>query len=137
MNFIRGYYSIVQYCPDPSRLEAVNLGVALFCPQISYLDVRFVRRESKVDQLFGRQDWEFIERQLAAIQSRLAREKDSFSRVEDFAAYTLRRANAIRLTSPRPVKVERPEVELGNLLKLLVADPIINGRGDGGHRTSD
>jgi len=54
---MRGYYSIVQYCPDPSRLEAVNIGLALFCPECSFLKVRFGRRKTRVDQLFGKQDW--------------------------------------------------------------------------------
>lgn len=48
MNSTKGYYSIVQYCPDPSRLEAVNIGLALFCPEISFLKVLFGRRKTKV-----------------------------------------------------------------------------------------
>jgi len=28
----RGYYWIIQYCPDLGRLEAANIGVLLFCP---------------------------------------------------------------------------------------------------------
>ena len=57
---IRGYYSIVQYCPDPSRLEAVNIGVALFCPEIKFLKASFGRRKTGVKHLFGAQDWEFF-----------------------------------------------------------------------------
>jgi hypothetical protein len=38
---MKAYYSIVQYWPDPSRLEAVNIGVALFCPDQAFLKVRF------------------------------------------------------------------------------------------------
>jgi hypothetical protein len=68
----QGYYSIVQYCPDPSRLEAVNIGVVLFCPEQSLPKVRFGRPKTRVDQLFGKQDWEFVESQKAAIEARLA-----------------------------------------------------------------
>lgn len=120
MNFIKGYYSIVQYCPDPSRMEAVNIGVALFCPEIQYLRVRFGRRRTRVHQLFGKQDWEFVKSQTAAVEARLSRERDSFSRLEDFESYISRRANAIRLTPARPVKVEQPDLELDHLLKRLV-----------------
>jgi len=30
----KGYYSVVQYCRDRSRLEAANTGVLLFCPEL-------------------------------------------------------------------------------------------------------
>jgi len=40
MNPTNGYYSLVQYCPDPSRVEAANVGAILFCPTLPYLDVR-------------------------------------------------------------------------------------------------
>jgi len=30
MNPTRGYYCIIQYCPDLGRLEAANIGVLLF-----------------------------------------------------------------------------------------------------------
>ncbi len=33
MNPTRGYYCLIQYSPDPSRLEAANVGVVLFCPK--------------------------------------------------------------------------------------------------------
>jgi hypothetical protein len=122
MNSTKGYYSIVQYCPDPSRLEAVNIGVALFCPEISFLRVLFGRRKTRVDQLFGRQDWEFVENQKAAIEARLSREPEAFQHLKDFEAYISRRANALKLTAPRPVKVENPDIELRNLLTRLVAE---------------
>ncbi len=120
MSSTKGYYSIIQYCPDPSRLEAVNIGVALFCPELRFLRAQFGRRKTRVRQLFGRQDWEFVNLQQAAIEARLAREQEAFEKLEDFEAYVSRRANAITLTSPRPVKVENPEWELKNLFRRLV-----------------
>ena len=29
----RGFYSVVQYCPDPFRAEAVNVGLVLLCAE--------------------------------------------------------------------------------------------------------
>lgn len=43
MNTSKGYYSLVQYCPDRSRMESANLGVVLFCPDLDFLDVKFCR----------------------------------------------------------------------------------------------
>jgi hypothetical protein len=33
MNPIKGHYSIVQYCPDITRREMVNIGVVLLVPE--------------------------------------------------------------------------------------------------------
>ncbi len=120
MGWTKGYYSIIQYCPDPSRLEAVNLGVALFCPEIRWLKARFDRRRTQIQQLYCAQDWEFVALQQAAIEARFLKEGGSFERLEDFEAYVCRRANALTLTAPRPVKVEDPEAELDHLLERLV-----------------
>jgi hypothetical protein len=35
-------------------MEAVNIGVALFCPEINYLKVRFGRRKTTVDRVFSK-----------------------------------------------------------------------------------
>lgn len=120
MSSTKGYYSIVQYCPDSSRLEAVNVGVVLFCPEIRWLKARFGRRRTRIRQLFGKQEWDFVELQQSAITARLDRERESFERLEDFETYISRRANALVLTSPRAVRVEDPDVELDHLLKRLV-----------------
>ena len=118
----KGYYSIIQYCPDPSRLEVVNIGVALFCPDLRFLRARFGRRRTRITQFFGKQDWRFLALQQAAIEARFACEAEAFAKLEDFEAYVSRRANALTLTSPRPVKVENPELELENLLLRLVGN---------------
>ncbi len=124
MSSTKGYYSIIQYCPDPSRLEAVNIGVALFCPELRFLRARFGRRRTSVSQLFGKQDWEFVSLQQSAIEARLAREERAFDKLEDLEAYISRRANALTMTSPRPVKVENPELELEHLLRRLVGSQV-------------
>lgn len=117
----RGYYSIFQYCPDPSRLETVNVGVALFCPEIGFLQTRFGRRRTPVHSLFGKQDWEFVEAQQAALEARLSRGgKGEFQDMAGFEGFVAKRAGAFRMTPPRPVKVESAEVELRNLFQRLV-----------------
>ena len=119
----KGYYSIIQYCPDPSRLETVNVGVALFCPELRFLRATFKRRRNRISQVFGKQDWEFIALQQTAIAERLARKKESFQTLEDFKAYVSSRANSLVLTHPRPVRVEDPDRDLNDLVGRLVADP--------------
>ena len=116
----RGYYSIIQYCPDPSRLEAVNIGVALFCPEVRFLRARFGRRKTPVRQLFGKQDWDFVDAQRVAIEARLGRHEEDFQTLEAFESFVAKRAGAFRLTPPRPVKVENPQHELQALFARLV-----------------
>ena len=124
MSYAKGYYSIIQYCPDQSRLEAVNIGVALLCPELRFVGAKFRSRKTKVSQLFGKQDWEFVELQQTAIVERLVREHEAFKTLEDFQAYISRRANALMMTSPRPVKVQDPSQDLESLLFRLVASPV-------------
>ena len=50
----QGYYSLIQYCPDVSRLEAANLGVVLFCPAIRFLDSRLAPKVDRAKQFFGK-----------------------------------------------------------------------------------
>ena len=53
MNAHRGYYSLIQYCPDLSRLEAVNVGVVLFCPEPRFIEARTSAGNDKPRRLFG------------------------------------------------------------------------------------
>jgi hypothetical protein len=120
MSFAKGYYSIIQYCPDPSRLEAVNIGVALFSPELRFLHAKFGRRRTRISHLFGKQDWEFVRLQQSAIEARLTRDQETFQTLEEFEAYVSRRANTLVMTSPRPMKVANPGQDLDNLLRRLV-----------------
>ena len=49
----RGYYTIVQYCPDPSRLEAANIGVLLFCHSWAFCQVVMSDNHQRVERFFG------------------------------------------------------------------------------------
>ena len=53
MNPVKGHYSIVQYCPDLTRLETVNIGVVLLVPDRSFLQTRMVLDNDRVKHFFG------------------------------------------------------------------------------------
>jgi hypothetical protein len=52
----KGYYSIVQYCPDLSRGETTNIGIVLLVPERGYLSARNAGAVAKVH----RHPWEFF-----------------------------------------------------------------------------
>lgn len=59
MKLAKGFYSLIQFCPDPARLVAGNIGVVLFCPDREFLEVRIVGDNSRVQRFFGKRafDW--------------------------------------------------------------------------------
>lgn len=122
MNSQRGYYSLIQFCPDVSRLESVNVGVILFCPAAGYLDARTSSDNRRAEKLVGRGNLERFALNAAkrAIEHRLQVDRDSFNNIEDLQNYINTRGNLLKLTSPRPVKVFDPPNDLKKLYAELV-----------------
>ena len=62
MGTSKGYYSLVQYCPDLSRMEAANIGVLLFSPDRQFLQAKMTSDNSRIRQFFGSEsnDWQRI-----------------------------------------------------------------------------
>lgn len=120
----RGYYSLIQYMPDPSRLEAMNIGVLLFSPDQGYLEVQMLTDTRRISRFFGSEiDRDWIKSQQAAFANRVRLEGKSFGGLEDLQGFMATRANEIRLTTPRPMKVTRAAQELNQLFDKLVAEP--------------
>jgi hypothetical protein len=124
MKPVKGYYSLIQYCPDLSRLEAANIGVLLFCPELQFLKARTDESDARVRKIFGvkgNERWR-IKSLRKAIEERLSI-RQQFITLEDLEQFITTRANAVQLTKPRPMKVFNPEVELEELFSQLVAEP--------------
>ncbi len=122
MNAKRGYYSLIQFCPDPSRAEAVNVGILLFCPEVGFI-AAYNRRDNKrakklvYPETINRSG---LNAAKLAIENRLEVEKDNFKTLEDLQQFVNTRANILKLTSPRPVKVFDPKKDLERLFNELV-----------------
>jgi hypothetical protein len=118
----KGYYCIVQYCPDLGRLEAANVGVLLFCPERYFLKARTVGSNRRIQQFFGRKghDWEQIESFKIGIEERLEIENERIHTLEDLEEFIATRANLMQITPPRPMRVVDPQTELDQLFKDLV-----------------
>jgi hypothetical protein len=123
MTHATGYYSLIQYCPDPSRLEAANIGVLLFSPKHCFLKARTLRDNRRIIQFFGREghDWVRINSYKKAIEERLQVENGTIRSLDDLERFIAKRANRIQITPPRPMRVQEPEKDLDELFKELLA----------------
>jgi Protein of unknown function (DUF3037) len=117
-----GHYSIIQYCPDLSRLEAANIGVLLFSPKHFFLQARVASDNRRVRQFFGSKghDWQRIESFKRGLVERIEVESEAIRTVEDLESFIAKRANHLQITPPRPMRVTDPEKELAQLFLELV-----------------
>lgn len=122
MGATRGYYSLIQHCPDLSKAESVNVGVLLFCPEAKFIDARTSSENSRVRKFFGSGTFDSVRLQAAkkALETRLRICRDDFRTVEDLNHFISTRANELLITAPRPMKVLNPEADLDALFQELV-----------------
>jgi hypothetical protein len=124
MNSAKGYYSLIQYCPDRTRLEAATIGVLLFCPERDFLKAMTVRSNRRIARFFGRQghDWQRINSFKHAIQERVEVERSSIQTVANLEEFISLRANQLQITPPRSMCVHDPEEDLKALFHDIVGD---------------
>lgn len=122
MKTTKGYYSLIQFCPDLSRLEAANVGVVLFCPEPHFLEVRMAEENSRIQRFFGRDafDWSRINSYKLGIKERLEIEGKDFRGPDDLKNFAQRRGNSIQLTAPRPITVRNAGRDLEELFEEVV-----------------
>lgn len=125
MTQYNGYYSIVQFCPDPARAEVANVGVLVFIPSIGYIDVRLSGGNDRIAHMFSRDSFDpgMINSAKEALQARITEDKKEFQTLEDLNRFVGTRANDLRLTEPRFLKTADPELEIG-----ILFDEFIGGR---------
>ena len=117
-----GYYSVIQYCPDRSRMEAANVGVLLFVPDAQYLRARFATGNDRVRRFFPDEvaDFEQVNRVKQMMARRLEVEAAGLADLPAVEHFLALFANELVFTALRPVRVENPEAELAQLFEELV-----------------
>jgi hypothetical protein len=122
MESSKGYYSLIQYCPDLARLEAANIGVILFCPERGFIRAKIAQGNDRIRRFFGSQDddWAQINAVKNAIVNRLEVTGKEFKNLDDMISFIATRANEVQVTAPRPMKVSVPERDLDELFDELV-----------------
>ena len=116
------YYSVIQYCPDRFRAEAVNVGVVLISPRSRSIAARMTENHSRVRKVFGTSGRALESLKLAkrAMESRLGASSGDIDSIEAMRSFIATRANDLRLIEPRLVKVTDFESELDRLFRTLV-----------------
>jgi hypothetical protein len=122
MNSATGYYSLIQFCPDPSRLEAANVGVLLFSPKHCFLKARTASDNQRIRRFFGSEghDWQRINSFKQGIEERIQVESGTIRTLPDLERFIAKRANRLRITPPRSMSVADPEKALDQLFRELV-----------------
>lgn len=120
-----GYYSLIQYCPDKTKMETSNLGVVLFCPKWNFLDVRLNPSFKRIRRFFRNEplDTERMRASLYSFKDRIMLAKNDFLNEEDIAQFVDSRANDIILAPPRSIKVENPVDCLNSLFNEIFGTP--------------
>lgn len=122
MNSVQGYYSVIQYCPDFARLEAANIGVVVFCPELKFLRARTSSNHDRIRRFFGSEDndWDAIQTLKFSLERRLEVARADIRNLEDFQKLIDTRGNALQLSPLRPLRIVEPERELNELFDQLV-----------------
>ncbi|MGD0830952.1 MAG: DUF3037 domain-containing protein [Terracidiphilus sp.] len=123
MNQDKGYYSLIQFCPDPSRLEGVNIGIVVYSSSEKRVRVRITKDNRRIKKVFGNQDWRLLNRAKASIESQL--QSEHFVTIGDLEAYIAKRANIIQLTAPRSVRITDLETVSKELQNRLVGPDLL------------
>lgn len=118
----RAFYSVVQYCPDRFRSEAVNVGLVLLCLEPHQVRVKMTSNHDRVRKLFGigKPDLKNLQLSTHGLASRIETSAEEFRKSEDLAAFAASRANDLRLTEPRLVKVDDINADFEKLFADLV-----------------
>lgn len=120
-----GEFSLIQFCPDRGRNEAINLGVFLYCPKKDFIATRMRPDNGRVRQLFDEEV--ILEGHLETIKHnieyRLERNKAEFKTSGHVAHFIGNMANDIQMTELRSVRVEDPQEAFDRLYNDLVAAP--------------
>lgn len=116
-----GKYALIQFCPEPDRMEFINVGLILSIPDAAgYLRVEFVEEPKRVERLFGHISDRYYRSVSEVIKYRV---EEGFNREFpfDFDEFVDRRANDVRVTRLMSIRIDSdPDWEFEQLFEKLV-----------------
>lgn len=131
-----GYYSVIQFTPDRSRLEAANVGVLLFVPGANYLQTRMSSNNDRIRRFFGDNapGIKALNTVKRTVEKRIQVESSQLQERTALEHFLRLFANEIAFSDLRPVRVNNPDVELAQLFNELVGgreerEPVLPSEG--------
>lgn len=117
----KGFFSIIQFSPDPARNEAINIGILLAIPELNFLEVKITENLTRVKSvLVTKNGSDFIRTAISAFSDIVIRWKDKLLNTGELEKFIKTRAHEVRLTPLRNIKIENPGNDLEILFKQLV-----------------
>jgi hypothetical protein len=115
------FYSVVQYCPDRRRSEAVNVGLVLFRPEPHALLVRMTGSQARVCKFFALAKQQIVNLKVAmqGLQHRIEQHGD-IQTVDNLTVLAASRANDLQLTKPRLISVDDIDVDFKRMFSSLI-----------------
>lgn len=119
------FYSVIQFCPDAARHEAVNVGVVLFDTKTGYVGVKFTQTLDRIQKFFGKGilDAGRLKVMGESVQLLAKREKELFKSPDSFRTLIERQTNEMRFTQPRKIALGHPQNVLEGVYLRLVEGP--------------
>lgn len=119
----RGYYSLIQFMPNPGRAEGANVGLVLVCPEQKRVSVNLSVGNEAPKRLFRASSFDAARLAIAkeSLAARLQADLGSDPTLEGLRRARALEANSLVLTEPRAVAVhDDPEVVAQLLSRELV-----------------
>jgi hypothetical protein len=132
-NQLACYYSILRFCPYPETDEFVNVGVALACPTIGYLDFKRTRRRlGRVNDFFPELNPKIFSEALFCQEKALAEHRridrkdqyladfDATRARDDFFTLVRPRETILYFSEPRVILSKDPSGTLDDLFRAYI-----------------
>lgn len=120
---MKGYYTPIQYCPDPARQETANVGVALVCMEQEFFGHKLDHRNERPRKAFSMKNSQLqrLQETTESLEKRMQIDDEELSTVEALGCFVETRANSLLLTPLRNMRVEDPLQDL----ERLFAEPVL------------
>jgi hypothetical protein len=121
----KGFFSVVQFCPDLDRGECANVGVVLVVPSVGFRRVLLSEDNEGPKQRFGREAYDDVRVAIAkkALVGRIDHE-GAWESPEDLMRFGKKEGNHLLLSTPRVIFAEDADAEISELFQRLVhVDP--------------
>jgi len=119
----KGYYSIIQYCPDRFRAESVNVGLVLMRTYPNSVLIKTMKRCDRAYRLFNLNESQRKNMKLSitSLGNRIRVSSATLKRYEDLTRFSRSLANDdMRMTCPRIVNIDSMQDDFDRLFSKLV-----------------